>query len=469
MGKKISKFSLMFATVEAAVAYLRRRGAPELADVLGRHDHRRRRIPRRAARGLLQIWRAVPPPRPDAASWLGSLSLGDTERLAARVSGGPSARAATRALLRRCGRPPRRRADDADPDDYPARFHRWLARRAPHAAAWWRSLADRVVLGRLSERRLGRTRRAVAARVITLGNTIDPLPAGEPLAESVARLVARIQHRDHGHRGRRSAQGDGSVLESWMRFFRGALRTGALEDDGGGGRSPDLSRHEVIRRMRRLERERPDVYRAAPRPKPVRTNAPLTLEDAERMLAASADRPLDRAVLLLLATTGLRAGALADLRVRDVVPPDGVGIAEEATVLEKYSRWRTVPLVPPVRAALAAHLSALGGGTDPEAPLFGGSRCVASTVVRRLGRLGGVPGRRSPHQFRTLLVNRAMAAGSQLDDVAQYLGHRSAATTVRHYWTAPSSSEPGPRALVEWEAARVLELQAELVRLTGGA
>lgn len=351
--------------------------------------------------------------------------------------------------------------------EYPARFVRWLARNRHGDAGAWKCFADAVVQARLMafpERIAARTHRSVAGRIITFANALTTGGFAWPprdtagLRDAIARVVAHLYRRRRDRaaatwRRRPPHCGETTTLSAWLQFFRGALRLDAMpcpDRDGIG-----LRRSAVIRRMEELEREDPGRFAARP---PTdggfRTNPMLTEDDVRRLLASAVDAE-ERAFILLLASTALRSEAMTNLCVADVWDATTGEVRTEAVVLEKNSRWRRVELVPAVREALRALLS---GSTMRTGRLF---RVTTPRLLQRLVRRAGIRGRRNPHQFRTYLVDHALEAGSNIEDIARYLGHRHSHTTLEHYCSAGvPAARPSLDELIEWEAARILELNA---------
>ena len=152
----------------------------------------------------------------------------------------------------------------------------------------------------------------------------------------------------------------------------------------------------------------------------------LTREDARRLLEAA--RPRTRALLLLLATTGLRAQEAAGASWADTYtdPSGRVGLR----VAGKGGASRGVKLLPAVLEALAPWRR--DGG--PVVPAQHGGHMTTRALeglVARAARDAGLPGV-SPHWLRHFLATQALAAGADLRRVQEDLGHASIATTQRY-------------------------------------
>jgi integrase/recombinase XerC len=171
--------------------------------------------------------------------------------------------------------------------------------------------------------------------------------------------------------------------------------------------------------------------------------APKALSDAElrRLLreARRSSNPLHRAVILLLAHTGLRASELCALRLADV------SLSErrvKITVRGKGEKVREVPLNAEAREALREWLAARP--SVPEDALFIGRRGPLTPsgvwrIVTACARRAGLEGAH-PHTLRHTFATRLLReAGADLVTVAELMGHESLNTTARY--TRPSEAD----------------------------
>ena len=166
----------------------------------------------------------------------------------------------------------------------------------------------------------------------------------------------------------------------------------------------------------------------------------FTKEQVEGMLrAARSDRsPVglrDHAILLLLATYGLRAGEVVRLRLDDIDwREDRIRVRQSKTGVESH-----LPLVGPVGEALLKYLQKGRPKTDarevfisiraPYRPFRNGSSLYA-VVGRRLKQTGfDVKGRRGSHAFRFTRAGSLLNAQVPLNAIGDLLGHRSATST----------------------------------------
>jgi len=160
--------------------------------------------------------------------------------------------------------------------------------------------------------------------------------------------------------------------------------------------------------------------------------------EVERLIA-SCDRtsPVgrrDRAILLLLARLGLRAGDIVQLRLSDI---DWRGAWIH--VCGKSRRHTRLPLTHEVGQAIVAYLQRGRPRTDADtlfvccrAPFRPfSSHAAVSVIVDRALRRAGVarPSRGAAHLLRHSVATSMLREGASLQDIAAILRHRSIQTT----------------------------------------
>jgi site-specific recombinase XerD len=149
----------------------------------------------------------------------------------------------------------------------------------------------------------------------------------------------------------------------------------------------------------------------------------------------------DRAVIVVLARLGLRAGEVAALRLEDVDWHRG-----EVVIHGKGSRLERVPLPADVGQAIAAYLRvrppAPGGCRSvflrlapPVGPLTPGA--VSLLVCRAAGR-AGLP-QIGSHRLRHFAATSTLRAGAPLPEVAELLRQRSLEVTARYAHVDPGA------------------------------
>lgn len=174
---------------------------------------------------------------------------------------------------------------------------------------------------------------------------------------------------------------------------------------------------------------------------PMRLPKALTIEQVERLLAATdgdeLDRVRDKALLELLYATGARVSEAVNLNVDDLIGDEGT--AEVVRLFGKGNKQRIVPVGSYARAALDAYLvrvrpvlSARGRSTPA---LFLGlrgarlSRQSAWLVIRAAGERAGLRLELSPHSMRHSFATHLLQGGADVRVVQELLGHASVATT----------------------------------------
>lgn len=163
----------------------------------------------------------------------------------------------------------------------------------------------------------------------------------------------------------------------------------------------------------------------------------LSTKDVERVIAScDTATPVgrrNRALLLLLARLGLRAGEIVRLELGDLRWRGG-----ELVVRGKGQVHDLLPLPEDVGEALALYLTRDRPACSSRrvflrmrAPLrgFTGPAAVTTVVERALGRTGLHPARRGSHLLRHSLATGMIQRGATMAEIGQVLRHRSPNTT----------------------------------------
>jgi integrase/recombinase XerC len=154
--------------------------------------------------------------------------------------------------------------------------------------------------------------------------------------------------------------------------------------------------------------------------------------DIGELSDSAAIQARDTALFSLLYGSGLRIAEAIALNVADAA-----GGPATLRVVGKGSKERIVPVLPVVRAAIAAWL-AHHPRREPAAPLFLGARGgrLNPTLVRRrmmeFRRLNGLPEHATPHALRHSFATHLLAGGGDLRAIQELLGHASLSTTQRY-------------------------------------
>jgi integrase/recombinase XerD len=152
--------------------------------------------------------------------------------------------------------------------------------------------------------------------------------------------------------------------------------------------------------------------------------------------STASDEPADirdRAIIMLLAVYGLRAGEVAALRLEDIDWE-----RDRLTVPRSKQRRRQVyPLVPSVGQAIIRYLREVRQQCSlrqvflkvlaPVGPMT--SAGLYRIVAERLKRLGIEARRYGPHALRHACAGRLLSQGLSLKEIGDHLGHRSLNST----------------------------------------
>ena len=195
----------------------------------------------------------------------------------------------------------------------------------------------------------------------------------------------------------------------------------------------------------------------------VRTSNWLTLEQAQRLLAAPDPETTkglrDRVLLGLLVGCGLRRGELVGLIFDDVAQREGRWAIVD--FLGKHGRVRTVPMPSWAKTALDGWATAAGIYTGAElrrvdkAGRVGDGPITAQAVFEAVvgyARQAGL-GKIMPHDLRRTFAKLTHLGRAPLEQIQISLGHASIQTTERYLGLKQNLHDaPCDRlGLVEWE------------------
>ena len=288
-------------------------------------------------------------------------------------------------------------------------FHPAARDLAAAAAAWLRHLSSERRMSPLSVEAYARDLRQFVAFLAAYQGEPPALATIDALAASDVRAFM-AQRRQDGV-GSRSLLRQLAGVRSFTRFCeREALaRTSAL----GAVRAPKLARTL---------------------PKPL--GAGLARDVVAGHGFAGEDRPpwvlaRDTAVLALLYGAGLRISEALGIKRGDAP----VGDMDALRVLGKGQKMRQVPIIVPVREAIARYLDLCPHGLPPAGPLFVGVRQgplsprVIQLAVERLRGALGLPDSATPHALRHSFATHLLSRGGDLRTIQELLGHASLSTT----------------------------------------
>jgi len=224
-----------------------------------------------------------------------------------------------------------------------------------------------------------------------------------------------------------SAKSQARHLSAMRGFFKFLVRERLLDRDPT----------ELIDRPR-LMRRLPKVLSAEEVLRMIdeKTIAMSSARSSEKISPAAAFRAArDRAMLLLLYSSGLRVSELVGLRVQDVDRARGI-----VSPLGKGHKRRLVPVAEPALVALDRYLEhratrAAASGRSAGDFLFLArgarpmTRQAAFKLVRRVARASGISRAISPHKLRHSFATHLLAGGADLRSVQAMLGHADISTT----------------------------------------
>lgn len=146
----------------------------------------------------------------------------------------------------------------------------------------------------------------------------------------------------------------------------------------------------------------------------------------------------DKAILLTLLDTGLRASELCALRVEDVDMKSGkVSVRPGEAGKAKGGKGRVVFMGKSARRFLWRYLADREDGSDPDAPLFTGklnrpfNRDALRQLINSLGAKVGIK-KCHPHRFRHTFAITYLRSGGDIFTLKALLGHGSL-DMVEHY------------------------------------
>ena len=168
----------------------------------------------------------------------------------------------------------------------------------------------------------------------------------------------------------------------------------------------------------------------------------ITPQQARQLLesvdTASPSGIRDKAIIATLIFTAVRAGAVAKLRMQDLV---NEGSQYSLRFSEKGGKQRAIPIRHDLQVMLFQYLDLLGGGESKDSPLFrsvsrkgtyselGLSGVDICRLVKRRLRFAELPQQISPHSFRSCTATSLLLQGTPLEDVQYLLGHSDSRIT----------------------------------------
>jgi integrase/recombinase XerC len=188
-----------------------------------------------------------------------------------------------------------------------------------------------------------------------------------------------------------------------------------------------LARENILESAAARNVRTPRIRRGLPRP--------LSESDAARAIEVAGEHGIewiaarDTALLTLLYGTGLRISEALSLKRGDVP------LAPSLSILGKGRKERVVPVIDPVRDAIAAYERLIPFTGAKDTALFLSRRGKpmsareAQLLMQKLRGALGLSERATPHALRHSFATHLLANGGDLRAVQELLGHASLSTT----------------------------------------
>ena len=156
---------------------------------------------------------------------------------------------------------------------------------------------------------------------------------------------------------------------------------------------------------------------------------------ADKASEEAYSRRLERLIVSVLYSTGMRRAELIGLRIGDVDFARGT-----MTVRGKGDKVREIPLVSSLCKEISLYFRAvetmvgrIRSANEPLAVTGKGLKLypvfIDRAIKRALGRVGSITGRKSPHVLRHSLATELLDEGADLNSIKELLGHSSLAAT----------------------------------------
>lgn len=166
------------------------------------------------------------------------------------------------------------------------------------------------------------------------------------------------------------------------------------------------------------------------------TPLPLTFSEIKSLVEV-ADSSRDKAIVMLLYSSGLRVQELCHLEITDL-------FTEQLRIRGKGGKERLVPIAKQARLAIDAYLDER---TSNEPHLFLSrsgkplSPVVIFTLIKELGVKGGIKKKVYPHLLRHSFATHLLEGGADLRVIQELLGHSDLRTTQRYTYLSKQSMQ----------------------------
>jgi integrase len=166
-------------------------------------------------------------------------------------------------------------------------------------------------------------------------------------------------------------------------------------------------------------------------------------KEIDDMLLCVNDDPYMTLIITILREIGLRAGAICNLKYRDLIDVNFNTPLHICRVLEKGNKIREFSTSPNLKLKIVTVIGSTiinNPSINPNWYIFGTSNEVPmsySTFLNRLKKIamesGIVDVNVHPHSFRHTIVGELMDAGNSAEIVSKYIGHTNVDTTMKYY------------------------------------
>lgn len=154
----------------------------------------------------------------------------------------------------------------------------------------------------------------------------------------------------------------------------------------------------------------------------------------------SCETNLEKLLISLLFTTGMRVGGLCNIKIIDVYDKTNNTIRDYGSTLEKRGKTRRFPIFDMVKKPLAEWIEEnhmidtiylFPNARDPKKPK---STMTFQTMFKDIAKRAGYEGEEVHiHSARHSVARNLLEAGNTMDDIGKYLGHANPATTAKFY------------------------------------
>ncbi len=140
----------------------------------------------------------------------------------------------------------------------------------------------------------------------------------------------------------------------------------------------------------------------------------------------------NKAILILLYTTGIRISEALGVRREDFID------SENLRILGKGSKERIIPMLEIARENIDRYLNIVPFAIEKGDKIFLGERgkalqaSVFNSILRKLRRQLNLPEHMTPHSMRHSFATHLLANGGDLRSIQELLGHSSLSTTQRY-------------------------------------